>query len=129
MKLNNFKNSISSNLLSLSGYLYLLVWLYVHLIVRSDIMAWKGDAGSDPETVGMANSYFFVDTIFSLFMLCFIITFVLILLAIIEYLLRKKKIIPEIKSLNNRIYLFLFWLGITLQISPICMLLITFFTH
>lgn len=129
MKISNSKNYISLNLLSFSGYLYLLVWLYVYFIVRPDIMAWRGDIGSDPETVGMAHSSIFVDIIFSLFILCFIISIILLGLFIIEHLLRKKKIIPEYKQTNNSVYLFIFWAGIILQTSPFFMLLICFFIH
>lgn len=128
MKLKIFKNLISANLLSISGYFFLSAWLYVYFIVRPDIMNWKGNVGSDPETVGMANSYVFVDAIFSLFILCFVITSILLLLTIFESFLRKKSQ-NEFKSINNKVYLFTFWLGIILQISPLCMLLICFLVH
>lgn len=128
MKLSNFKNLISSNLLSLSGYAYLLVWLYVYFVVRLDIMNWKGAVGSDPETVGMANSSVFIDVIFSLFVFCFIVSAILILLTILEKFLRKKSQ-NEFRSINNKAYLITFWLGLILQISPLCMLLVCFFVH
>ncbi len=129
MILNGFKNSIFLNLLSISGYLYFVLWLYIYFIIRPDIMNWHGYPGADPELVGMAHAHLYVDIMFSLFAICFILSFILILLAIIEVFLRKKAKIPRFNGFDNFLYPILFKVGLILQLTPICFVLVSFLVH
>lgn len=129
MIFSSFKNSIFLNLLSISGYIYFVLWLYIYFVIRPDIMDWQGYPGADPELVGMAHAHVYVDIMFSLFTVCFILSSIFILLAIIEVFLRKKDKIPEFKGFDSFLYSFLFKTGIILQLTPICFVFISFLVH
>jgi len=90
VKFNNLKNYIFANILSIIGYVYFLIWLYLYLIVKPNIMMWKGGNTINIDTIQMAHSSIFIDIIFSSIISCFIISFILILFNIIEFILRKK---------------------------------------
>lgn len=129
MNLNKSKNVIFLNLLSLSGYFYLIAWLYTHFVVRASIFNRKEIAGVSLDTVSLGNSYFYFDILIFLLKLCFTITLVLTFLAIVEFFLRRKSGFLENEIFKNKIYNFFFWLGLLFQLSPICIMLITIFIH
>ena len=68
-------------------------------------MAWSAGKETDRELVNMAHASVFVDVIFSCFILCLIISSILIIVNIIEISLRKKNIIPDLKIYENIFYL------------------------
>jgi len=129
MFLTNLKKIISLNVLAFFGYLYLIACLWLHYFVRPDIMGFKGDIGSDPETVAMVNASFYINAVFYIVIICFVISLLFIIFALIEAFFRKKGKLLVYIPLNNHIYSFLFWFGLILQLTPVCFVIITFLEH
>lgn len=116
------KKCFSLNLLSLSGFISLPFWVWAHFQDRQYVKM-EHAAGMDiPET------YFFI--LFMIFALIINIIFILILivLAIIEKFLRKKYNLKEFKlNINDKVYSFLFYFGLTSSLLPSILMAMRFF--
>lgn len=128
MEIRNIKKYITVNLISLLGYTGLVFLLFYNFVIKqgADIynishnIPIKNDYGSSLVFVGFWVFY----CIFFLFF---------VLLAFIEFYLRKKLIDNSINNLVlpqfiKKIYSLLFWGGITLSLMPLYLILYILFT-
>lgn len=107
---------ISLNILSLVGYFYLLLSLYLSFVVKPEVMAHK--YVEDIDTTNLANTLFYSNILVNFVKLSFIIFFIFLFLFIIEFILIKVRIWNFKFESENKLYIVLFSAGLILQLYP-----------
>jgi len=127
MHIKNLKKSISLNILSVIGYIYVVISLWIAFIVQYKIFAQQINPNLDVDSELLVREGHYYGIIANYIAIALIIFIFFIILAIIEEILRKCKKIPEYSSPETKWFSFLFWNGLLLQSFPVISMFLSIF--
>jgi len=127
MHIKNLKKSISLNILSAIGYIYIPISIWIVFFVQYNIFTRTGNPHADPEIAIFVNEGDCAFIALCYIAIALMIFIFFIILAIIEGILRKYKKIPEYSPLETKWFSFLFWNGLLLQSFPVISMFLSIF--
>ena len=124
--MKNIKHLFTINLLSIMGYLYLAYCVFLDFYKKPIIMNNTSPTIIDIDIMQGNNEIMYLLLVKNFILVSFFIFIGILFLVSIECILRKKNIIPELKTPNNKIYKTSFIIGLILQLTPILYLFLIF---
>jgi len=113
MKLSRY---ITLNILSVVGYIYVLLALYLSFVVKPEVM--NNKYVEDIDMANMTNSFFYSEILIKFVKLSFLILIIFILLFLIELILKRFKVWNIKFECKNKVYNCLFFIGLVLNLYP-----------
>ena len=130
MKIDKLKNLVFTNILSLLGYIYLILYIWIDCFHIPAM--WKAvETGTkyDHEIDGMVTAMLIVNGKIAMIVMAGLIFLAISGAALFEYFLQRKKIIPMFKTPDNKVYKNIFIIGLFLQLTPIISFLYKFIVY
>jgi len=127
MNIKNLKKSISLNILSAIGCIYVPISIWITFIIQYKIFAQPLDTTKYYEDIVTMREGAYLGIIANYIVIALIIFTFFIILTIIEGLLRKYKKIPEYSPPTSKWFSFLFWNGLLLQSFPVVSMFLSLF--
>ena len=127
MNIKSLKKSISLNILSVIGYIYVVISLWIVFFIQYKIFAQPLDTTKYYEDIVFIRQDQYNVYVINYIAIALIIFIFFIILAIIEGLLRKHKKIPEYSPPETKWFSFLFWNGLLLQLFPVISMFLSLF--
>ena len=118
---------ILSNILSVIGYIYVVISLWIVFFIQYKIFAQPLDTTKYYEDIVFIRQDQYNVYVINYIAIALIIFIFFIILAIIEGLLRKHKKIPEYSPPETKWFSFLFCNGLLLQLFPVISMFLSLF--